>query len=86
MKIKSAEEIDSANSILIFSSFDCLLARKAKRPRGYQSRNEGSDMPGSIGEKMIYLSGFAEFSEAFVAVTGSVLKSTFSGAFVDISG
>lgn len=86
MKIKSAEEIDSANSILIFISFDCLPTRKANRPRGYQSRNEGSDMPDIAGEKMIYLSGFAEFSEAFVEVTGSVLKSTFSGDFVDISG
>ena len=42
-------------------------------------------MPDSIEIKMIYLSGFAEFSEAFVEVTGSVLKSTFSGVFVGIS-
>lgn len=85
MKIKSAEAMDSDSSILLFKSFDCLLARKANRPRGYQSRNEGSDMPDSIQIKMIYLSGFAEFSEAFVEVTGSVLKSTFSGVFVGIS-
>ena len=86
MKIKIAEDIDSANSILFFRSFDCLLTRKDNRPRGYQSRNEGSDMPDRIDEKIIYLSGFAEFSDAFVDTTGSVLKSAFSGAFVDIAG
>ena len=86
MKIKSAEAIDSANWILLFRSFDCVLPRRANRPRGYQSRNEGLDMPESAEYKMIYLSGFAEFSEALVEVTGSVLKSTFSISFVDISG
>ncbi len=86
MKIKSVDKSNSVNSILLFRSFDCLLARKANRPRGYQSRNEGSDIPDSVEENMIYLSGFAEFSDAFGGITGSFLKSDFSRTFVVILG